>query len=172
VRRNGVQTEAGEVAPGAGQSSSVPSGPQRAVGLFRSPRRVAFGESLVPGYPFWLERTDGARFNSTLQKTIFAEYATQAVQPEAGHLDQLRATAARFRCARPGGPHPDPEIHHGTQRRHAGLLPGVDSQEISLMQMAASGVPPTLATDGITSENIHAQHPLHQEGRDDGEGAR
>jgi nitrilase len=53
---------------------------------------VAFGEALVPGYPFWLERTDGAKFNSTLQKTIFAEYATQAVQPEAGHLDQLRAT--------------------------------------------------------------------------------
>ena len=60
---------------------------------------VAFGEALVPGYPFWLERTDGARFNSTLQKTIFAEYATQAVQPEAGHLDQLRATAAAHRVA-------------------------------------------------------------------------
>jgi Carbon-nitrogen hydrolase len=25
---------------------------------------VAFGEALVPGYPFWLELTDGARFNS------------------------------------------------------------------------------------------------------------
>lgn len=36
---------------------------------------VAFGEALVPGYPFWLEFTDGARFNSSLQKTIFAEYA-------------------------------------------------------------------------------------------------
>ena len=60
---------------------------------------VAFGEALVPGYPFWLERTDGARFNSTLQKTIFAEYAAQAVQPEAGHLDQLRATAAAHRVA-------------------------------------------------------------------------
>lgn len=55
---------------------------------------VAFGETLVPGYPFWLELTDGARFNSPLQKTIFA-YAAQAVQPESGHLDQLRATAAR-----------------------------------------------------------------------------
>jgi hypothetical protein len=48
----------------------------------------------VPGYPFWLELTDGARFNSALQKAIFAEYADQAVQPEAGHLDQIRATAA------------------------------------------------------------------------------
>jgi predicted amidohydrolase len=31
---------------------------------------VAFGEALVPGYPFWLELTDGARFNSSLQKSI------------------------------------------------------------------------------------------------------
>src|SRR5712664_3645252 len=60
---------------------------------------VAFGEALVPGYPFWLELTDGARFNSTLQKTIFAEYATQAVQLEAGHLDELQATAARHHIA-------------------------------------------------------------------------
>src|SRR6201986_2159630 len=60
---------------------------------------VAFGEALVPGYPFWLEHTDGARFNSTLQKTIFAEYAEQAIQPEAGHLDQLRETAAKHRIA-------------------------------------------------------------------------
>ena len=60
---------------------------------------VAFGEALVPGYPFWLERTDAARFNSTLQKRIFAEYAEQAVQPEAGHLDELRATAAEHRIA-------------------------------------------------------------------------
>ena len=56
---------------------------------------VVCGEALVPGYPFWLELTDGARFNSALQKEIFAEYAAQAVQPEAGHLDQLRAAAAR-----------------------------------------------------------------------------
>jgi nitrilase len=25
---------------------------------------VTFGEGLVPGYPFWIERTDGARFDS------------------------------------------------------------------------------------------------------------
>jgi nitrilase len=62
-------------------------------------RLVAFGEALVPGYPFWLELTDGARFNSKLQKAIFAEYAAQAVQIEAGHLDQLRAIAAQHRIA-------------------------------------------------------------------------
>jgi len=47
---------------------------------------VAFGEALVPGYPFWIEHTDGARFESGLQKDIHAHYLDQAVQVEAGHL--------------------------------------------------------------------------------------
>ena len=60
---------------------------------------VLFGEALVPGYPFWLDLTDGARFNSPLQKTIFAEYALQAVQLEAGHLNDVRAAAGRHNIA-------------------------------------------------------------------------
>jgi nitrilase len=48
---------------------------------------VVFGEALVPGYPFWLELTDGARFNDPMQKEIHAHYLDQAVQLEAGHLD-------------------------------------------------------------------------------------
>jgi nitrilase len=50
---------------------------------------VAFGEALLPGYPFWIERTDGAKFNSPVQKEIHAHYMDQAVQIEAGHLDAL-----------------------------------------------------------------------------------
>jgi len=50
---------------------------------------VAFGEGLLPGYPFWIERTNGAVFNSTMQKEIHAHYMDQAVQIEAGHLDSL-----------------------------------------------------------------------------------
>jgi nitrilase len=50
---------------------------------------VAFGEALLPGYPFWIERTDGARFNSPVQKEIHAHYMDQAVQIEAGHLEAL-----------------------------------------------------------------------------------
>jgi nitrilase len=50
---------------------------------------VAFGEALLPGYPFWVERTDGARFNSPVQKDIHAHYMQQAVQIEAGHLNPL-----------------------------------------------------------------------------------
>jgi nitrilase len=56
---------------------------------------VVFGEALIPGYPFWIERTDGARFNSAVQKEIHAHYMDQAVQLEAGHLDDLCGTAAR-----------------------------------------------------------------------------
>jgi len=60
---------------------------------------VAFGECLVPGYPFWIERTDGARFESGLQKDFYARYVDQAVDIDAGHLDEVRAAAARNRCA-------------------------------------------------------------------------
>jgi nitrilase len=55
---------------------------------------VVFGEALLPGYPFWLELTDGARFNSPMQKEIHAHYTDQAVQIEAGHLDDLCRVAA------------------------------------------------------------------------------
>ncbi|MEN8123266.1 MAG: nitrilase-related carbon-nitrogen hydrolase [Bacteroidota bacterium] len=43
---------------------------------------VVFSEALVPGYPFWVERTDGARFNSKIQKEIYAHYLEQGVQFE------------------------------------------------------------------------------------------
>ena len=62
-------------------------------------RLVAFGEALVPGYPFWIERTDGARFNSPVQKELHAYYANQAVQIEDGHLDRLCRAASRKRIA-------------------------------------------------------------------------
>jgi nitrilase len=57
---------------------------------------VAFGEALVPGYPFWIEVTDGARFDSPLQKALHAHYLDQAVQIEAGHLGPV-CEAARAR---------------------------------------------------------------------------
>lgn len=55
---------------------------------------VVFGEALLPGYPFWIEHTDGARFESDLQKDIHAHYLDQAVQIEAGHLHPICAAAA------------------------------------------------------------------------------
>jgi nitrilase len=56
-------------------------------------RLVVFGEALLPGYPFWIELTNGARFNLPLQKEIHAHYMQQAVQIEAGHLDPLAELA-------------------------------------------------------------------------------
>ncbi len=41
---------------------------------------VVFGEAVLPGYPFWLEWTDGARFDAALQKDLFAHYSNQAVR--------------------------------------------------------------------------------------------
>jgi len=59
---------------------------------------VAFGEALVPGYPAWIERTDGAVFDSAGQKELFAHYATEAVVIEDGHLEQVCAAARKGRC--------------------------------------------------------------------------
>jgi nitrilase len=52
-------------------------------------RLVVFGEALVPGYPFWPELTDGARFESPDQKELFALYARNAVDIAGGQLDAL-----------------------------------------------------------------------------------
>jgi nitrilase len=60
---------------------------------------VAFGEGLVPGYPFWPERTGGAVFDSPVQKEFHARYLDQAVQIEAGHLDAVTACAAKHGIA-------------------------------------------------------------------------
>ncbi|MEM6514392.1 MAG: carbon-nitrogen hydrolase family protein [Pseudomonadota bacterium] len=60
---------------------------------------VAFGEALLPGYPFWVDRTDGARFESDLQKDLYAHYVDHAVSVERGDLDTLCAAAARNRTA-------------------------------------------------------------------------
>jgi nitrilase len=35
---------------------------------------VVFGEGLIPGYPFWVDPTDEARFNDSRQKETFANY--------------------------------------------------------------------------------------------------
>lgn len=60
---------------------------------------IVFGEAMLPGYPFWLELTDGARFNSRRQKEIHAHYLDQAIQIEAGHLDSLCRAAAEHQLA-------------------------------------------------------------------------
>jgi nitrilase len=60
---------------------------------------VVFGEGLLPGYPFWLGLTHGARFNSKMQKEIHAHYVRNSVQIEAGDLDMLCEAAKQNQVA-------------------------------------------------------------------------
>lgn len=60
---------------------------------------VAFGEALVPGYPWWLEHTNAARFNSPMQKTLHAHYLAEAVDIDASHLDAVCAVAKKRKIA-------------------------------------------------------------------------
>jgi nitrilase len=55
---------------------------------------VAFGEALVPGYPHWIEWTDGSRFDLAANRRIHAAYAAQAVDIEAGDLAPVQSAAA------------------------------------------------------------------------------
>jgi nitrilase len=60
---------------------------------------IVFGEALVPGYPFWVERTDGAKFDSALQKELYAHYVEQSVSIEGGDLDCVCKAAAKNKTA-------------------------------------------------------------------------
>ena len=61
---------------------------------------IVFSEGFVPGYPFWLDGTGGARFNDDKQKEIFAHYSDQAITIEAEHLDDVCAALkdAKMAC--------------------------------------------------------------------------
>jgi nitrilase len=56
---------------------------------------VVFGEALLPGYPFWLAATGGAKWNDPLQKKIFAHYASQSICIENGDLKTICDAAAK-----------------------------------------------------------------------------
>ncbi len=60
---------------------------------------LVFGEGLLPGYPFWLSLTDGASFNSAVQKEIHAHYIQNSIQIEAGDLDAITTLAASYGIA-------------------------------------------------------------------------
>ena len=79
----------------------------------RGAQLAVFGEALLPGYPFWPELTDGARFDDDVQKDLFAHYVANAVDLDAGHLDAVCRRAGELgiavylgvieRCAERGG---------------------------------------------------------------------
>ena len=60
---------------------------------------AVFGEALVPGYPFWIEHTNGAMFNDPKQKAIYARYVDEGVVIERGDLKPLCAIAKQYGMA-------------------------------------------------------------------------
>ena len=60
---------------------------------------IVFGEGVLPGYPFWLDLTGGAKFNDSKQKELFAHYSDQAVIIEDGHLDSICAALQKANMA-------------------------------------------------------------------------
>ncbi|NNK27847.1 MAG: carbon-nitrogen hydrolase family protein [Flavobacteriaceae bacterium] len=60
---------------------------------------VIFGEGLVPGYPFWLALTDGAAWNTKVNKELHAHYARNAVSIESGDLDGICKLAKKYNMA-------------------------------------------------------------------------
>ena len=60
---------------------------------------IVFGEGLLPGYPFWLSLTNGAEWNSAVQKELHAHYIRNAVQIESGDLDEVCRLAKENKIA-------------------------------------------------------------------------
>ena len=60
---------------------------------------VAFGEGILPGYPFWLSLTNGAEFESQTQKELHAHYVRNAVQIEKGDLESVCQLAKKEKIA-------------------------------------------------------------------------
>lgn len=60
---------------------------------------VAFGETFLPGYPFWVEHTGGARFDDPGQKAAYAAYLAAAVDldgPEIARITEAARDAHLF----------------------------------------------------------------------------
>jgi len=62
----------------------------------RDSELVVFGEALIPGYPFWLELTNGASFNSMIQKELYAHYLNEAVDLNSNDLKELCQKAKKY----------------------------------------------------------------------------
>ncbi len=60
---------------------------------------VIFGEALLPGYPFWLAWTEGAKWDLKVNKELHAHYVRNAVQIEEGELSEVCALAKKYHIA-------------------------------------------------------------------------
>ena len=60
---------------------------------------IVFGEALLPGYPFWLALTDGAHWDTKINKELHAHYVRNAVTIENGDLDSICELAQKHKIA-------------------------------------------------------------------------
>lgn len=60
---------------------------------------IVFSEGFVPGYPYWLPLTDASKWNEPIQKELFAHYARNAIQIEAGELNEICDLAKELKLA-------------------------------------------------------------------------
>lgn len=60
---------------------------------------IVFGEGLLPGYPFWIALTNGAEWNSSLQKEMHAFYIRNSITIEKGELNVVCKLAKENKMA-------------------------------------------------------------------------
>lgn len=60
---------------------------------------IVFGEALLPGYPFWIGLTNGATWNSSVQKEIHAHYVQNSITIEKGELATICNLAKEYHMA-------------------------------------------------------------------------
>ena len=60
---------------------------------------IVFGEGFLPGYPFWLSLSDGAKWELKINKSLHAHYAMNAIQIESGDLEGICLLAKELEIA-------------------------------------------------------------------------
>lgn len=65
---------------------------------------VTWGETLIPGYPVWVSRSGGAKFNDQVQKKIYAKYWQEAMHLKTSRiLTEMKENAKRHGVMLMGG---------------------------------------------------------------------
>ena len=60
---------------------------------------IVFGEALLPGYPFWIALTNGAAWNSSVQKELHSHYVQNSITLEKDELDSICQLAKEHNIA-------------------------------------------------------------------------
>lgn len=65
---------------------------------------VTWGETLIPGYPIWLSRSGGAKFNNPDQKKVYSKYWKESIHLKTSDIfDEMKSTAKEHGVMLMGG---------------------------------------------------------------------